>query len=127
MLLTLCQFIIYECNTNVSTIVGFFLSFSLVDSIVNVSVLICIFCGCNLNSVQRNWFGYCFVMFCNYFFNFAVFFNCIRYVRVKKLIKAIKFQKNIYPKNWSRTITIGAGMNMEVSLYLPNYGPVRLT
>ena len=43
MLLTLCQFIIYECNTNVSTIVGFFLSFSLVDSIVNVSVLICIF------------------------------------------------------------------------------------
>ena len=36
------KFIFYECNTDVTIIVVFFFSFSLVDGIVNVSMLFCI-------------------------------------------------------------------------------------
>ena len=56
----------FTCNIYVSTIVVFF-SFSLVNDIVNVSMLPCnyFFCGCNLNSVRQHLFGY--LVFCSVF------------------------------------------------------------
>ena len=70
--LTLCQFIIYESLhvTLMSQPLLYFFSFSLVEGIVNVSMLpmlpmLIFFCGCNLNSVHRNLLGY--LVFCSVF------------------------------------------------------------
>ena len=86
----------------------FFFSFSLVDGIVNFSMLICIFlCGCNLNNVNRNLFEY--LVFCSVFFKNNLLTFCSVFVlyslfKCEKLITAIKLQKKLQKRkgNWEK-------------------------